>query len=93
MLTSEIPVIAMIYPTPSLTTGKREKRQEIEWGLLTGCVYIIIVSTENNHSQLQLNHLYLIRGYVCKHIMHVLYIGNYRVMVSILFKTDWLDEW
>ena len=47
MLTSEIPVIAMIYPTPSLNTGKRVKRQEIEWGLLTGCVYIIIVSTEN----------------------------------------------
>ena len=47
MLTSEIPVIAMIYPTPSLNTGKRGKRQEIEWGLLTGCVYIIIVSTEN----------------------------------------------
>ena len=47
MLNSEIPVIAMIYPTPSLNTGKREKRQEIEWGLLTGCVYIIIVSTEN----------------------------------------------
>jgi len=47
MLTSEIPVIAMIYPTPSLNTGKRGKRQDIEWGLLTGCVYIIIVSTEN----------------------------------------------
>jgi len=47
MLTYEIPVIAMIYPTPSLNTGKTGKRQEIEWGLLTGCVYIIIVSTEN----------------------------------------------
>ena len=47
MLTSEISVIAMIYPTPSLNTGRRGKRQEIEWGLLTGCVYIIIVSTEN----------------------------------------------
>ena len=47
MLTSQIPVIAMIYLTPSLNTGKRGKRQEIEWGLLTGCVYIIIVSTEN----------------------------------------------
>ena len=47
MLTSEIPVIAMIYPTPSLNTGRRGKRQEIERGLLTGCVYIIIVSTEN----------------------------------------------
>ena len=47
MLTSEIPVITMIYPTPSLNTGKRGKRQDIEWGLLTGCVYIIIVSTEN----------------------------------------------
>ena len=46
MLISEIPVIAMIYPTPSLKTGKRGKRQDIEWGLLTGCVYIIIVSTE-----------------------------------------------
>ena len=47
MLISEIPVIAMIYPAPSLNTGKREKRHDIEWGLLTGCVYIIIVSTEN----------------------------------------------
>ena len=47
MVNSEIPVIAMFYPTPPLNTGKREKRQEIEWGLLTGCVYIIIVSTEN----------------------------------------------
>ena len=47
MLTSEIPVIATIYPTPSLNTGKRVKRQEIEWVLLTGCVYIIIVSIEN----------------------------------------------
>ena len=47
MLIPEIPVIAMIYPTPSLNTGKRVKRQEIEWGLLTGCVYIIIVSSEN----------------------------------------------
>ena len=47
MLTSEIPAIAMIYPTSSLNTGRREKRQDIEWGLLTGCVYIIIVSTEN----------------------------------------------
>ena len=46
-MTFEIPVIAMFYPTPPLNTGKREKRQEIEWGLLTGCVYIIIVSTEN----------------------------------------------
>jgi len=26
MLNSEIPVIAMIYPTPSLNTGKRGKR-------------------------------------------------------------------
>ena len=75
MLTSQIPVIAMIYPTPSLNTGKRVKRQEIEWGLLTGCVYIIIVSTEIKHSQQQLNYFYLIRGYVCKHIMHVLYVG------------------
>ena len=47
MLTSEIPVIAGIYPTSPLNTGRRGKRQEIEWGLLTGCVYIIIVSTEN----------------------------------------------
>ena len=47
MLTSQIPDIAMIYPTPSLNTGIRGKRQEIEWGLLTGCVYIIIVRTEN----------------------------------------------
>ena len=47
MLTSEIPVIAMIYPTPPLNTGRRGKRQEIERGLLTGCVYIIIVGTEN----------------------------------------------
>ena len=47
MPTTEILVIATIYPTPSLNTGKREKRQDIEWGLLTGCVYIIIVSTEN----------------------------------------------
>ena len=47
MLTSEIPVIAVIYLTPALNTGRRGKRQEIEWGLLTGCVYIITVSTEN----------------------------------------------
>ena len=47
MLNSEIPVIAGIYPTPPLNTGRRGKRQEIDWLLLTGCVYIIIVSTEN----------------------------------------------
>ena len=47
MLTSEITVIAIDYETPPLYTGRRDKRQEIEWGLLTGCVYIIIVSTEN----------------------------------------------
>ena len=47
MLTSKIPVIVGMYPTPPLNTGRRGKRQEIEWGLLTGCVYIIIVSTEN----------------------------------------------
>ena len=47
MLTSEIPVIAIDYETPPQYTGRRGKRQEIEWGLLTGCVYIIIVSTEN----------------------------------------------
>jgi len=47
MLNSEIPVIAMIYPTTSLNMGKRGKRHEIEWGLLTGCENIIIVSTEN----------------------------------------------
>ena len=47
MLTSEIPVIAWMYPTLPLNTGRRHKRKEIEWGLLTGCVYIIIVSTEN----------------------------------------------
>ena len=47
MLTSEIPVIAAIYPTPPLNTGRRGKRQVIQRGLLTGCVYIIIVSTEN----------------------------------------------
>ena len=75
MLHSEIPVIAIDYETPPLYTGRRGKRQEIEWGLLTGCVYIIIVSTEIKHSQQQLNYFYLIRGYVCKHIMHVLYVG------------------
>ena len=47
MLTFQIPVIAIYYETPPLNTGRRGKRQEIEWGLLTGCVYIIIVSTEN----------------------------------------------
>ena len=47
MLTSEIPVAATIYPTPPLNTGRRGKRQVIQRGLLTGCVYIIIVSTEN----------------------------------------------
>ena len=47
MLNSEIPVIAGMYPTPPLNTGRRGKRQEIDWLLLTGCVYIIIVSTEN----------------------------------------------
>ena len=47
MPTSEIPFIAMFYPTPSLNMGRGGKRQEIERGLLTGCVYIIIVSTEN----------------------------------------------
>ena len=47
MLTSEIPVAATIYPTPPLNTGRRGKRQDIQRGLLTGCVYIIIVSTEN----------------------------------------------
>ena len=47
MPTSDKLVIAMIYPTPSLNTGRKGKRQEIERGLLTGCVYIIIVSTEN----------------------------------------------
>ena len=46
MLISEIPVIVIDYETPPLYTGRRSKRQEIEWGLLTGCVYIIIVSTE-----------------------------------------------
>ena len=75
MLTSKIPVIAGMYPTPPLNKGRRGKRQEIDWGLLTGCVYIIIVSTEIKHSQQQLNYFYLIRGYVCKHIMHVLYVG------------------
>ena len=47
MLTSVIPVLAVIYPTPALNTGRRGKRQDIQRGLLTGCVYIIIVSTEN----------------------------------------------
>ena len=47
MLTSEIPVIAIDYETPPLYTGRRGKRQDIQRGLLTGCVYIIIVSTEN----------------------------------------------
>ena len=32
---------------PLIKHGEKGKRQEIEWGLLTGCVYIIIVSTEN----------------------------------------------
>ena len=50
MLTFEIPVIAMFYPSPPLNTGRGVIRQEIEWGLLTGCVYIIIVSTENKPS-------------------------------------------
>ena len=48
MLTSEILVIAVDYETPIIIQGKRGvKRQEIEGGLLTGCVYIIIASTEN----------------------------------------------
>ena len=47
MLTFQIPVIAIDYETPPLYTGRRGKRQEIEWGRLTGCVYIIIVSTDN----------------------------------------------
>ena len=47
MLTFEIPVIARMYLTPSLNAGRRGKRQKIEWVLLTRCVYIIIVSTEN----------------------------------------------
>ena len=47
MLTSVIPVIAVIYPTPPLNTGRKGKRQDIQRGLLTGCVYIIIVSTED----------------------------------------------
>ena len=47
MLTSEIPVIAVFYPTPPLNMGRRGIRQVIQRGLLTGCVYIIIVSTEN----------------------------------------------
>ena len=47
MLTSEIQVIAVNRVTPPLNTGRRGKRQVIQRGLLTGCVYIIIVSTEN----------------------------------------------
>ena len=47
MLTPEIPVIEGIYPTPPLNKGRRGKRQDIQRGLLTGCVYIIIVSNEN----------------------------------------------
>ena len=47
MLTSEILVIATIYPTLHKTREEGVKRKDIEWGLLTGCVYIIIVSTEN----------------------------------------------
>ena len=47
MLIFEIPVIEGMYPTPPLNTGRRGKRQDIQRGLLTGCVYIIIVSTEN----------------------------------------------
>ena len=48
MLTSEIPVIAIDLSNPTIKHGEEGvKRQEIEWGLLTGCVYIIIVSTEN----------------------------------------------
>jgi len=62
--------------------GRRGKRQEIEWGLLTGYVYIIIVSTENKQlsttTKLLISYTWV---YVCKHIMHVLYKGTYRVMV------------
>ena len=47
MLTSEIPVMAGIYPAPPLNKGKRGKRKNIHRGLLTGCVYIIMISTEN----------------------------------------------
>ena len=47
MLTFEIPVIARMYLTPSLKAGRMDKRQKIEWGLLTRCVCIIIVSSEN----------------------------------------------
>ena len=91
-MTFEIPVIAMFYPTPPLNTGKREKDRRLSGDYLldvcTSSMYVLKI----NHSQLQLKNLYLIRGYVCKHIVHVLYIGTYRVMVITLFKTDWLDE-
>ena len=46
-MVSQIPIIARDYVTPSSYTGRRVKRQEIDKLLLTGCVYIIIVSTEN----------------------------------------------
>ena len=38
MLTSEIPVIAGMYPTLPINTGRRGERQELWRGLLTGCV-------------------------------------------------------
>ena len=47
MLTSEIPFIATIYSNPLKIREEGLRRQAIEWGLLTGCLYIIIVSTEN----------------------------------------------
>ena len=47
MPTSEIPVIAIDYETSHNTREEGLKRQGIDWLLLTGCVYIIIVSTEN----------------------------------------------
>ncbi len=93
MLNSEILVIAGMYPTPPLNTGRRGKRQDFQRGLLTGCVYIIIVSTENKQlsttTRLLISDMWV---YVCKHIMHVMYIGTYKVMVRILSKTYWLDE-
>ena len=64
MLTSKIPVIAIDYETPSEYTGRRGERQEIDWPLLTGCVYIIIVSTENKPFSTTTKLLVLYVGYV-----------------------------
>ena len=62
MLTSEIPVIAVVTK-PLHNKDESGKRQER--GLLTGCVYIIIVSsTENKPLSTTTKLLMSVRGYV-----------------------------